>query len=842
MKSTLSFLFAFFVLQANGQDYLGFVNSNYSGITGVQLNPANVVNSRMIVDVNLIGLNFNAANNYVGLKRSALAHSGSFIGAIKSAAKGNDAFPAFDDTLFQQHYLRDVINGKDKSMYMAARISLPSFMFSIGQKDAVGVSINLRTYVNVDGVSEQLARLLYSDIGRMPDYKVDDILGKDLTNKYFSANAISWLEYGVTYGHVFKDKGKHFFKAGITPKLLQGLVAAYGNVRDFRFRFDNDAVSIKNDSLQLLAVVKSEVNYGHSNNLEIPDPKAPNKRSNPYSGTRTLYGTFNGIPKFESYPGFGLDIGFVYEWRPNYTDYKYDMDGKKDLWRRDKNKYKIKAGFSVLDMGAIKFDKGKNSNNFTIDVDTIRYRLLETTTYPVHDVDSIIKSLVVYKEPQKTFKVYMPTAISAQIDWNIWKDLYLNLTPYFALQNKNKEAKVHDVTNISLSPRWDHKWFGLAVPVSYNSFYARAGQPIKLGTMLRLGPLVLGTNDLPSYFSGDLFGANFYFLVKVPIPYGHLRDRDHDQVSDKKDMCADVAGVWEFKGCPDHDGDHVQDKDDNCPDVAGLKELMGCPDKDGDGIRDSDDNCPEVKGTAEFKGCPDTDGDKIIDKEDLCPDEAGLSEFGGCPDKDADGTQDKDDLCPDIFGPRELKGCPDKDADKVLDKDDGCPEQFGPVENKGCPWPDEDKDGIFDKDDSCRTVAGIALYNGCPPPPPPIKAAEKKIIEKAFARLEFATAKDVIKPGSFPSLNALAKLMQAHSGDWKLKLSGHTDNEGTPEKNMVLSEKRATAVKNYLVKKGVDPEQIITEWFGQTMPVADNNTAKGRQNNRRVEMAIISKE
>jgi outer membrane protein OmpA-like peptidoglycan-associated protein len=247
----------------------------------------------------------------------------------------------------------------------------------------------------------------------------------------------------------------------------------------------------------------------------------------------------------------------------------------------------------------------------------------------------------------------------------------------------------------------------------------------------------------------------------------------------------------------------------------------------------------------EFNGCPDTDNDKIMDKEDECPDTPGLPEFKGCPDTDGDGTQDKEDLCPDVFGPKELKGCPDKDADKILDKDDNCPEQAGPVENKGCPWPDQDKDGIFDKDDSCKTVAGIAMYKGCPPPPPPpppMKPAEKKIVEKAFASLEFATAKDIIKPKSFPSLNALAQLMKAHEADWKLKLVGHTDNEGTEEGNMILSEKRATAVKNYLVKKGVNADQILTEWYGQTMPIADNKTAKGRQKNRRVEMKIISRE
>ncbi len=846
MKKIYLLLCLLYFNSVKAQDYLGFVNSNYAGITGAQLNPANIADSRFRVDVGLLGFSFNAANNYVGLKRSALEHEGSMVSAIRRALKGDSqAFPAFLDTAFQHNHLSEVVNGKDKAVYASMRISLPSFMVTLNKRNAIGISINARSYTHVDGVGEQLARLIYSDVGRVEQYDVTDLIGKDLRNEYLSANAMAWMEYGLTYAHVFRDKDQHFFKAGITPKLLQGLASAYMNVRNLEFRFDNplNSAQIKNDSLQILAVVKTEVNYGHSANLEFPGPNAPDRDNNPFIDDPTFYNTLgNGIPRFAAFPGMGLDIGAVYEWRPDYGDYMYDMDGKKNLWRRDRNKYKLKVGLSVLDIGAIKFPRGKLSSDFTIDIDTIRYRLIETNDYPVYDFDRIIDSLATYKETPATYKMSLPTSISAQIDYNIYKDLYINLTPFIALQQKNKQAKVHEITVISLAPRWDHKWFGISVPVQYNSLYARANQPVKVGAMLRLGPLTVGTNDFSSYTSTDIFGANFYFLLKVPIPYNRVKDRDKDGVSDRRDLCRTEPGVWEFKGCPDRDGDHVEDKYDKCPDIAGLKELMGCPDKDGDGITDAEDECPDSAGTLQFKGCPDTDGDGIIDRKDKCPDVAGLAEFEGCPDTDADGTPDAEDDCPDLFGPKEYKGCPDKDGDKVLDKDDECPEVAGPAENKGCPWPDTDKDGIFDKDDSCVTVPGILQYKGCPPPPPPIKAAEKKIIERAFASLEFATGKDVIKPKSYSSLNALANLMKQHTKDWKLKLAGHTDNEGEPEKNMLLSEQRAKAVKTYLVKKGVEPEQIITEWFGQEQPIEDNSTAKGRQKNRRVEMSILSKE
>lgn len=841
-------------ITSRSQDFLGFVNSNYSGITGSIINPANIVDSRMLFDMNLVSVNMNFGNNYIGLKHSALNHSGKLFDGLSNTKlfdqKSTDPkaiyFPAFNDPNFQQNYLTEINNDQTKSVYIAARIMGPSFMISLNHKNAIGFVSNARSYVNVDGVGAELARLLYYDVGRgVGGNSVQSLLHKQFENKYFSANTMAWLEYGLSYAHVFREKDEHYFKAGATVKYLQGIAAAYVNIKDLSYKFNNDTI---------LGIFKTDVNYGHSENLEIPNnvKNKTNQNVNPIVDDPTLLGTFSGgYPNAVGEPGFGFDFGAVYEYRPKYKDYKYEMDGEKDLWRRDQNKYKLKIGVSLTDVGGIRYSKGKYSNNFSINTDSIRFRSFKTDSFPVQSYDKIIDSLaaqslktgITQKPIAGTFTTRLPMALSFQIDYNIWKDFYVNLTPYIAFQFKESEAKVHDWTIISLTPRWDHKWFGVSIPISYNTFSAKNNQPINVGASVRLGPLAFGSNNLVTYLSPgkDIFQANFYLLLKVPIPYSKPHDKDKDHVSDKKDKCKTVPGVWEFMGCPDRDGDHIQDSEDKCPDVPGIKELQGCPDRDGDGITDLEDDCPDDKGTVEFKGCPDRDGDKIIDKLDSCPDIAGLKEFDGCPDRDGDGTPDKTDLCPDIPGPKEYKGCPDRDGDTVLDKDDACPDVPGPVENKGCPWPDTDKDGIFDKDDACPTKAGVKEYKGCPPPPP-IKAAEQKIIERAFQSLEFATAKDIIKPKSFPSLNDLAKLLKQHAEEWTLKLSGHTDNQGSPDKNMLLSEKRANAVKRYLVTKGAKADKILTEWFGQTAPIADNATPAGRQKNRRVEMKILFKE
>ena len=233
---------------------------------------------------------------------------------------------------------------------------------------------------------------------------------------------------------------------------------------------------------------------------------------------------------------------------------------------------------------------------------------------------------------------------------------------------------------------------------------------------------------------------------------------------------------------------------------------------------------------------PDRDGDGILDKDDLCPDTPGLKEYKGCPDTDKDGLFDAIDDCPKTFGPKENNGCPypDTDGDGLLDNNDDCPSIAGPIENKGCPYKDTDGDGLLDKDDECPKTAGPIENKGCPV----IEKEEQEILNTAFSNLEFETNLDVIKISSKPALVELSNTLKKKP-DWKLKLSGHTDNVGDNDANMILSKKRAESVKRFLASHGIDKSRLQTEFFGESEPISDNTTASGRQKNRRVEFKII---
>ena len=306
-------------------------------------------------------------------------------------------------------------------------------------------------------------------------------------------------------------------------------------------------------------------------------------------------------------------------------------------------------------------------------------------------------------------------------------------------------------------------------------------------------------------------GLTFWFTEQVGLQfqstYKHSFDDNRTPNADIPTHIQHFAGLTFKFGGKDTDGDKIYDKDDACPEVAGLPEFKGCPDTDKDGIQDSEDACPEEAGTKELNGCPDNDGDGIINKEDACPDDKGTKMMNGCPDADGDGVADKDDKCPTVAGAKD---------------------------NAGCPWPDTDGDGVADKDDKCPTVAGTVANNGCPEVS---EEAIKKLNDYAKTIL-FDTGKFSFQKQTFPVLKAITAILKEYPTA-KFSIEGHTDNVGKADFNQKLSDGRANAVKQYLIDNGIDPFRLTSKGFGMDNPIDTNKTAKGRANNRRVEVKLF---
>jgi outer membrane protein OmpA-like peptidoglycan-associated protein len=112
-----------------------------------------------------------------------------------------------------------------------------------------------------------------------------------------------------------------------------------------------------------------------------------------------------------------------------------------------------------------------------------------------------------------------------------------------------------------------------------------------------------------------------------------------------------------------------------------------------------------------------------------------------------------------------------------------------------------------------------------------------KLAKDGFVTLyiNFETGKSTINPDSAKTLDAAAAALKA-AGDLRVEVAGHTDNVGTPEANLKLSQDRAQAVMAALAERGVKADRLTAKGYGQTAPVADNRTEDGRAKNRRVEL------
>ncbi len=285
--------------------------------------------------------------------------------------------------------------------------------------------------------------------------------------------------------------------------------------------------------------------------------------------------------------------------------------------------------------------------------------------------------------------------------------------------------------------------------------------------------------------------------VKVVVK---VTDRDKDGIPDTKDACPDDP----------------EDKD-------GFADADGCPEPDNDGDGICDDH-PDVQGRLRhFAGkcegrdkCTGTEADKANGFAKTKEDKDGFEDGDGCPDPDNDG----DKICdgnPDIQGHlAEWAGtCQGKDQ---------------------CSGADADKANNFAN--TKETYNNYQDTDGCPDKLRLVVVTAKRIEIKQKIYFDFNKAR--IKPVSYPVLDEVAKVLLDHPS-MRVEIQGHTDSRGSRRYNKRLSQRRAEAVRRYLIRKGVDPGRLIARGYGEDRPIATNRTAAGREKNRRVEFHILSR-
>jgi len=398
-----------------------------------------------------------------------------------------------------QTFPEDVEYHQGKRKYHAYNrnfIQGPAAVWSQGDH-AAGLSFGARSFTDARGITNYMG--LFIEYG-VQEY--DPQHGIDYSLKKVRINTINFGEIKGSYAYTFLKKKRDMLMVGISISKFISLYGSAANVRQFDFNVQNDTTASVFD-LQAGTMFMEEANiYGRG--------------------------------------GMGLDIGFTYQ-RMLREAATYFPNSKRMGCRTVPYLYKV--GFSIMDIGAVKFDE--DAGTF-IGYDFQGYTWQQYADQEFNEDNPADLFLSQQSNPdesfiKKKFSIKLPTFVSLQADYNIWASrVYANLTWVQGLGHGKNTFGVRRANSIALTPRFESRFFDFALPISLYEY-----RHPQIGISLRFWFLTIGTDKLLSWIAKtDVYGGDIYAHVKIPLFYSpkcrskmksasnyspeNLRRRSHD--------------------------------------------------------------------------------------------------------------------------------------------------------------------------------------------------------------------------------------------------------------------------------------------------------------------------
>lgn len=451
-----------------GQHFPGYSTGNYTGVNGVFSNPANIADSRYRWDFNLFSINTGLGNNQASFNLKDISNS------------------------FETDSLTERFIGSGAGMssgMMTANIHGPSLMFNLGEKSSIALTSRARVMMNAVDIDGKLVDRILESTENDPElpYTI-----QSSANMRASINA--WSEFGASYAQVLHQEGAHFVKGGLTLKYLAGVANGYVNIDRLNATLNEDAVS--NNAYLEQATGRLELGLG---GVDISDFDA------------------DKLTSFRS-TGFGGDIGFVYEYRPDHEQYRLKDGGQ----RRDLNKYKFRFGIALLDVGAIKYERDQQrSGGYELAIEGAeRFYLDELEGVEIDSLKAFFDGHPTFFTPTAAngngdYKVGLPTTLRLDADYHFSGGFYLNLAGQISLSNTEKKPYTSQYySGFTVTPRFEGRAFGLYVPAGYNGLTG-----FNAGVSLRMGPLFIGSGSALTALLGESKQAD----VHIGLRFGGLQ-------------------------------------------------------------------------------------------------------------------------------------------------------------------------------------------------------------------------------------------------------------------------------------------------------------------------------
>ena len=452
--STLAFLAV--GSTAFGQQFMGYNTSNFGGLHSLSTNIASGVNSRVRLDVNLLSVDGDLGNNYFGVK-SGFA----------------DVIDTMRFERFRPAYLKE---NSDNNFHQNANVRVlgPSVMFNVGRL-SLGITTEARFMQSIDGVNKSLVANALGQL-KEPVYA-----NQTFNLSGTSANVASWTEVGAFLGYeIHKSEAFTVAVAG-RFKLLGAAVSSYLTAK-------NMSISFKGDSL--VNVGQLDINYGYSKELDGTGSdfgKTATDKLNPFNN-----------------PSLAFDAGVVVEWRPKFAK---ALTGSKV-------NYLFKFGAAINDIGSLNFQNGQYSGAYTGGAKTFKLDTMKNSVEDPEKLGTFLgKNFTKTSTNVQDYSMRLPGTLNLQVDYHLFRPFFVNLNAVLPFSEKFNDVRLHNLTMLTLTPRFESAWIDASLPMTYNGY----GQ-FEAGASLRLGPIVVGSRNALNYLVNTYnYGINAYVGFKVLI-------------------------------------------------------------------------------------------------------------------------------------------------------------------------------------------------------------------------------------------------------------------------------------------------------------------------------------
>lgn len=342
------------------------------------------------------------------------------------------------------------------NFYINTDVMGPSFMFNLSPKSSIGLITRVRGLFNISNISGTLYENITNDFDTAQDF--------DFAIENLSGTAHLFAEIGVAYGRQLLYNQQHFLKGGLTLKYLNGAGGLFVHSPNLSGNYNATQETLN---------TTGSFEYGTTVDFDNEDLNFESMAS-----------------------GLGADIGFIYEFRPDTTG----------ISSRSQNKYKLKLGLSITDLGALKYDESTvSAYNVTGSVNA--------QDFEDEDIETVLEENYPGTETLETVQLRLPTALHLMADYHLKNKFYLNLQSSLSMISNTQERANRITNSLTLSPRIETKWFSAYMPLSVRQYAGFAW-----GVGLRAGPLTIGSaSALSNLMSNNSKAADVYLGLKVPI-------------------------------------------------------------------------------------------------------------------------------------------------------------------------------------------------------------------------------------------------------------------------------------------------------------------------------------